>query len=233
MKRDIVCLYDYTGIAGSYFNRDLFNIFCYDIQHKKSSAEDGITKTYWDAKDDSLNNKIVEKHSGRCALLMSFPPCTDLAVSGARWFADKKIKNPNYREEAIELVLLGDRIGRSISSSHFSENPIGVLSTNWRKYDFSFDPFEYGGYLSEDDAHPEWPEYIAARDAYTKKTCLWTSSNFVMPPKKPIPVLESGDSVSQHAKLGGKSLKTKNIRSATPRGFSKALAELYNRSSTI
>ena len=44
-----------------------------------------------------------------------------------------------------------------------------------------------------------------------------------MPEKKPVPV-DSGYS-DQYKLLGGKSLKTKNIRSATPRGFAKAVCE--------
>ena len=58
-------------------------------------------------------------------------------------------------------------------------------------------------------------------DAYLKKTCIWSGNRFVMPSKKPVNV-DPGYS-DQYKKLGGKSLKTKNIRSATPRGFAKAV----------
>jgi hypothetical protein len=70
-----------------------------------------------------------------------------------------------------------------------------------------------------------WPKHIPNRDAYTKETYLWTGNGFVFPEKKPVePVLIKGSS-PQWAKLGGKSLKTKNIRSATPRGFALAVYE--------
>ena len=68
-------------------------------------------------------------------------------------------------------------------------------------------------------------EYIAARDAYPKKTCLWSGGGFELPDKKPVDC-KPGYS-DMHKKLGGKSLKTKNIRSATPRGFAKAVFEAY------
>ncbi|UYE91815.1 hypothetical protein [Escherichia phage LHE71] len=64
--------------------------------------------------------------------------------------------------------------------------------------------------------------YIAPRDAYPKKTCLWTSDDFVMPKRKPVR-LPDGYSAQQN-KLGGKSAKTKLIRSLSPRGFFKAIA---------
>jgi hypothetical protein len=98
-----------------------------------------------------------------------------------------------------------------------------VLSTLWRKPDYMFHPFQYGGYILESEAmHPEYPEHIAARDAYSKKTCLWTGNGFIMPEPRPVNCESFGSSL-QHRKLGGKSLKTKNIRSATPRGFAKAV----------
>ena len=109
------------------------------------------------------------------------------------------------------------------------ENPVSVLSTLWRKPDQSFHPYQYGGYIPSDQSvHPKWPDYIAPYDAYPKKTCLWTGNNFVMPDK--LPVKPKDGYSTQHLKLGGKSQKTKNIRSATPRGFARAVFEA-NRSS--
>lgn len=102
------------------------------------------------------------------------------------------------------------------------ENPRSVASTLWRKPNFSFEPYDYGGYLPADDVHPEYPEYIQPRDAYPKTTYLWTSEDFTMPLTKWV----QWDVLSkQFLKLGGKSQKTKNIRSASPRGFFVALAE--------
>ena len=62
------------------------------------------------------------------------------------------------------------------------------------------------------------------RDAYPKKTCLWTGNGFNMPYKVAVECDSFGSS-TQHRKLGGKSMKTKNIRSATPRGFARAVVE--------
>ena len=73
-----------------------------------------------------------------------------------------------------------------------------------------------------------YPEHIAPRDAYTKRTCLWTNDKFIMPELKPVDCETFGNS-RQHRKLGGKSAKTKNIRSATPRGFAQAVFECNSR----
>jgi len=98
------------------------------------------------------------------------------------------------------------------------------LATKWRKPDYNFHPYEYGGYINYDDAkHPRWPEYIAPFDAYPKKTCLWTGGDFKMPTKVAVDVPKGYS--TQHKKLGGKSQRTKDIRSATPRGFAKAVYE--------
>ena len=160
-------------------------------------------------------------------MIYAFPPCTDLAVSGARFFATKAAANPSYRAEAMALVYLGRDIGERYGVTYIIENPISVISSLWRRPDYKFSPYHYGGYLPEDDVSP-YPDIIPARDAYTKKTCLWTGNGFVMPAIRPVDPEKFKDKngnnyAGPHWKLGGKSLRTKNIRSATPRGFARAV----------
>lgn len=158
-------------------------------------------------------------------LIFGFPPCTDLASSGSRHFAKKRSINPSFQEEAVYLARSVERIGETVQVPWAIENPVGVMSTLWRKPDHYFDPYHYGGYLPEDDIHPDFPQYIAPRDAYPKNTCVWKGQGFTMPPRKLVSV-QPGYS-TQHKKLGGSSLRTKIIRSATPRGFFEALAQQY------
>ncbi|CNE41131.1 Uncharacterised protein [Yersinia similis] len=75
--------------------------------------------------------------------------------------------------------------------------------------------------VMEMSGHPTYPDYIAPRDAYPKKTCLWTGGGFVMPDKLPVSVPDGYS--TQYLKLGGKSERVKNMRSATPRGFAEAV----------
>ena len=80
-------------------------------------------------------------------LMVAHPPCTHLAVSGARWFKGKAAE----QAEALDFVrlLLGAPVGRICL-----ENPISVISTKILKPDQIIQPWQFG--------HPE-----------TKATCLW------------------------------------------------------------
>lgn len=154
-------------------------------------------------------------------IIFAFPPCTDLAVSGAAHFDRKRQENPAFQEEAVTVCRVAQGLGDLFGVPYMIENPVSVLSSMWRKPDYTFNPYEYGGYLDPDDAHPFFPELIMPRDAYPKKTCLWCGNGFVMPEKRPVPV-PPGYSM-QHKALGGKSARTKMIRSLTPRGFARAV----------
>lgn len=222
---DVVCLYEESGFSADEWAKNGYDVYCYDIAHEKRK-EVVVGKgrkifVPWDARDNDQCTEIVRRHTGRTAIVLAFPPCDDLAVSGSMHFASKKAKNPNYRREAMELVYRAKQIGELLKCPYVIENPVSVISTEWRKPDYIFNPYEYGGYLPEDDAHPTYPKYIAPRDAYPKKTCYWTGGGFVMPPKKPVAV-ELGYS-RQHRLLGGKSKRTKQIRSASPRGVNRAI----------
>ena len=80
---------------------------------------------------------------------------------------------------------------------------------------------DYAGYLPDDDAHPIYPDVYPGRDRYNKNTCIWCGGGFIEPERRRIEP-EHKDNPGWK-KCGGKSLKTKNIRSATPRGFAKAV----------
>lgn len=167
--------------------------------------------------------------SGTVAFVAGFPVCTQLAVSGTSRWAEKRTKDANFQVRALELVHECRIIGQLSGAPWFFENPVSAISSMYRKPDHTFHPYEYGEYLPAGDEHPLYPEYFPPQDAYGKKTCLWTGGGFVMPQKRPVP-LESSQTDGQgqskaHNKLGGKSDKTKNIRSATPRGFAQAVFE--------
>lgn len=164
---------------------------------------------------------------GNPALIMAFPPCTDLANSGSRAWADKRKRNPLFQILAAQTAKLGAYVAEMIGCAYMVENPVGRLSTLWRKPDEIFQPWEYGAYLPSDDIHPHFPEFIAPRDAYPKTTCLWTGGGFVMPARKPVqPDTDDNGYSDQYNRLGGKSARTKIIRSLTPRGFANAVHDV-------
>ena len=222
-----VFLYDYTGLMAKPWLDAGYECWCFDGQHEPGIVRDGlhvkVGMWFYAARTAEQAREIADMVGDGVALVFGFPECTHLAVSGAAHFAKKLAADPEIQNRATELAKLVELVGVACSAPWAAENPVSVLATKWRKPDFSFHPWEYGGYLPDDDKHPKWPEYIAPRDAYPKKTCIWSGGGFVEPEKKPVDC-KPGYS-TQHKKLGGKSLKTKNIRSATPRGFAKAVFE--------
>lgn len=230
MKK-VIFLFDYTGLMAKPWADAGYQCYCFDGQHapgaNKSTHQNIFNIGMWfnnnatgDFIDDDLN-KIIGITGDDVCFVFGFPECTNLAVSGAAHFAKKRDNNPFFQEEAMILVRLVEYLGIKLKCPWGLENPVSVISTMWRKPDYSFHPYEYGGYLPDDDIHPIYPEYIKPRDAYPKKTCIWSGNGFVMPKKMPVEVMPGYS--DQHKKLGGKSLKTKNIRSATPRGFANAV----------
>lgn len=141
----------------------------------------------------------------KVAVLFAFPPCTDVAVSGARWFKDKGLGSLIH---ALQLFEASVRLAEWAGAPYLIENPVSTVATYWRKPDHRFDPCDYGGYLKP------------SGDAYTKKTWLWTGNGFVMPDKKPVFPTEG----SRMHRLG-KTKSRANLRSATPRGFAQAVFE--------
>jgi len=236
-QKTIVSLFDYTGNMVQPWAEAGHKCYVFDIQHegqqtRKTYPSGGFIQSY---AADLSDPKALKEIAGLSPdLIFSFPPCTDLAGSGAKHFAKKELANPEFQREAVELARTALDLSNILLFDHgktvpwIAENPISVLSTKWRKPDHIFNPCDYGGYLSEREAaHPEYPEIIPARDAYTKKTCIWAGRGFIMPSPRPVEPQTAGTqgTTPLHALLGGKSQRTKNIRSATPRGFAKAVFE--------
>jgi len=235
MRQKVISLYDYTGEALKPWAEAGYTCHAFDIQHSFVEPEvqafdsgGSITYNFADLHDYNWLNAIQDEFSDKVIFGMAFPVCTDLAVSGAAWFKKKAEADPFFQEAAVSHAIWCDRLFNSLHVPYFIENPVSVLATKWRKPDYSFHPYEYGGYIRDDDAeHPRWPEYIAPRDAYKKKTCLWTGNGFVMPTKVAVDCegYHGNGYSTAMMKLGGKSQRTKDIRSATPRGFAKAVCD--------
>lgn len=144
--------------------------------------------------------------------VFAFPDCTELAVSGAKHESHTSLIS-------VDNAKMVQEIAESFGARWMVENPVGKMSTAWRKPDYYFDPYEYGGYMhgGEESFHPKMPAY----DGYTKKTCIWASKDFVMPNKKLGPI--NIGFFWGWRWLGGNSTRTKQLRSLTPRGFARAV----------
>ncbi|SFZ81629.1 hypothetical protein SAMN02983003_0603 [Devosia enhydra] len=236
----ILSFFDYTGNAVRDWAEAGAECICYDIQHEPGRGRSERVGAGWihyrhadltPGSEDWGWIKLAWR-KGDIRLIYAFPPCDDMAVSGAKHFARKAAeKGADFQRKAAEMAMHVAEFADEIEAPYVIENPNSVLSTLWRKPDHYFNPNEFGGYLPEDDQHPRHPRYIAPRDAYTKRTGLWVSKGFQMPEAKPVEpeVIERVNSKGKTLRgsrqfwlLGGKSLKTKNIRNETPRGFARA-----------
>ncbi len=130
-------------------------------------------------------------------LLIAFPPCTHLAVSGARWFKEK-------RKEQLEAVYFVQRLANAPIPKIAIENPIGILSTAWRKPDQIIQPWQFG--------HGE-----------TKATCLWLKN---LPKLVPTSIVE-GRVARVHREPPGPDRWKK--RSRTLQGIADAMADQWGK----
>lgn len=128
-------------------------------------------------------------------LIIAHPPCTHLAASGARWWKDKK----NEQEASIQFVL--DIYNRTTCPIAI-ENPIGILSTKWRKPDQIIQPWMFG--------HGE-----------TKATCLWLRD---LPKLEPTKIVD-GRYPRIHRQPPSKDRW--KIRSKTYEGIAEAMAQQW------
>ncbi len=130
---------EYSGVVREAFRRLGHDAWSCDLL----PAEDGSPYHY---QHDAIN---IAYHStfGPFDLMVAHPPCTHLAVSGARWFKDKQA------EQAEALDFVRELMAAPVQQIAI-ENPISIISSRIRKPDQIIQPWQFG--------HGE-----------TKATCLW------------------------------------------------------------
>ena len=220
-----VFLFDYTGMMAKPWADAGYLCYCFDGQHPEGlslTEHDNILSVgkWFDPYSKLQHVKEIVDIVGEASFVFGFPECTDLTVAGARHFKKKREANPMFQLEAIELADLVRCVGVALGCAWAFENPVSVISSQYRKYDFNFNPCDFGGYLPDGDEHPLYPEVYPGRDAYNKNTCIWSGNGYRRPTEKRVEPLYKDNPGWKHC--GGKSTRTKNIRSATPRGFSIA-----------
>ena len=92
----------------------------------------------------------------RWDMIIAFPPCTYLTVTGNRWFnieryGDKAVQRHKDRADAIKFFLA---FANANCDKIAIENPVGIMSSEWRKPNQIINPYQFG-------------------DPFEKKTCLW------------------------------------------------------------
>ena len=159
---------------------------------------------------------------GKWDLLVAHPVCQFLTVTGNRWFnveryGEKAIQRAKDREEAVEFFM----VFANADCDHICiENPVGIMSTRWRKPDQIIQPWMFG-------------------DAAEKKTCLWLKglsplipTNVVTPP--PRKEFKSGNTMpawyadAWHLPKEERS----RLRSKTFPGIAEAIADQFTKQIT-
>lgn len=190
MKVLVAC--EFSGIVREAFKARGHNAWSCDLLDTEIPGQHYIGDVF-----DMIYNE-------RWDLMIAHPPCTHLAVSGARWFKDKQVE----QAEALEFVrkLLDAPIERIAL-----ENPVSIISTRIRKPDQIVQPWEYG--------EPE-----------SKATCLWLKNLPKLVPTNIMPVDNRRNNLtpSGQNKLGPSPDRWKE-RSRTYKGIAEAFASQWGK----
>lgn len=133
----------------------------------------------------------------RWDMVLAFPPCTHLAVSGARYFAEKR--KDGRQQTAIDFFM---RFADCDCPHVAIENPVGIMSTYYRKPDQIIQPWQFG--------HGE-----------TKATCLWLKG---LPPLQPTNIVDGREQRVWRMPPGPDRAK---MRARTYTGIARAMAEQW------
>ncbi len=144
-----------------------------------------------------LQQDVTQLLKIRWDMVIAFPPCTDLAVSGARYFEQKR--KDGRQQKSIEFFMMFANCGCPKTAI---ENPIGIMSGIYRKPDQIIQPWQFG--------HGE-----------TKRTCLWLKG---LPKLKPVDIVPGREQRIWKMPPGKDRAKT---RSKTYPGIAKAMAEQW------
>ena len=167
----------------------------------------------WHIQADSLDVIKTMKWD----MIIAFPPCTYLTVTGNRWFnieryGEKAMQRHKDREWAVDFF---KAIYNSDCEKVAIENPVGVMSTLFKKPNQIVNPFQFG-------------------DAFEKKTCLWLKgldkleyTDVVTPPKRT--EFASGKTMPSWYADAWRLPKEERakLRSKTFPGIAKAMAEQW------
>jgi site-specific DNA-cytosine methylase len=143
-----------------------------------------------------LQQDVTELLKEQWDMIIAFPPCTHLAISGARHFAKKRADG--RQQQGIDFFMQFTNLPCPTAI----ENPIGIMSTQWRKPDQIIQPWQFG--------HGE-----------TKATCLWLNG---LPKLTPTNIVDGRE---QRIWKLPPSKDRAMLRSKTFPGIAKAMAEQW------
>lgn len=199
MKVLIAC--EFSGVVRDAFTRGGADAWSCDLLPTESPGQ------------HIQGDAIVALRSRSWDLVIAFPPCTYLCVSGMHW-TTRGLRDPKLTEDALEFV-------RAFMDSDVPrlavENPIGVISTRIRKPNQVIQPWQFG--------HPE-----------SKATCLWLQGLPKLSPTGVLPLPASGRWENQTASGQNKLAPSPNrwaLRSITYPGIAAAMADQWTKTDFV
>ena len=152
-----------------------------------------------------LQEDVTPLLKQRWDMIIAFPPCTHLAVSGAAWFEQKR--KDGRQQAAIDFFML---FVNAECERIDIENPVGIMSTIYKKPSQIVQPYEYG--------HME-----------QKKTCLWLKGLPLLQPTNNVyaQMMELPKNKRERLHYLPPSPERAKLRSKTIPGIAKAMAEQW------
>lgn len=152
-----------------------------------------------------LQEDVTPLLKQRWDMIIAFPPCTHLAVSGAAWFEQKR--KDGRQQAAIDFFML---FVNAECERIAIENPVGIMSTVYKKPSQIVQPYEYG--------HME-----------QKKTCLWLKGLPLLQPTNNVyaQMMELPKNKRERLHYLPPSPERAKLRSKTFPGIAKAMAEQW------
>lgn len=157
---------------------------------------------------------------GKWDMIIAHPACTRLCTAGQRWlyYGDKKYRSKKISEQQKAIVFFM-QIALADCEKIAIENPQGIMSTAYRKPDCIYNPYDFEG------------------ETECKKTCLWLKG---LPRLKPTRKVHLPISKRTHGifkshfdgrVIGWNTSECSKMRSKTPAGVAKAMAEQWTKES--
>lgn len=164
-----------------------------------------------------LQQDVTELLRQEWGMIIAFPPCTDLCVSGAKHFAKKRADGRQQRSIEFFMMFAFNKCPKIAI-----ENPVGIMSSEFRKPNQIIQPWQFG-------------------DKAQKTTCLWLKGLpelkytnivdkgdfYITPGGKKMPSWMSDPIGDNGKKLGYNTSEIKKLRSKTFSGIAKAMAQQW------
>jgi len=159
-----------------------------------------------------LQKDVAEVLKEKWDMVIAFPPCTHLAVSGAAHFAKKRADG--RQQQGIDFFMEFTKL----NCAYAIENPVGIMSKIWRKPNQIIQPWQFG-------------------DSFQKQTCLWLNE---LPKLTPTNIVNRGEFKTYKDGSvravwfnvwGSKNVNLHNYRSKTFPGIAKAMAMQWGSAS--